>query len=140
MKNHLKKIAVALVMLAAFVSMPLQAASDLELSKSEIPTITKDNLIGGWEYTAADAPEGYGSGLLMIVKSGDIYRVQVQLAHGAMNGTDVVVKGNNISFNLMVEGESVSVALSAKGSVLTGTSTSSSGVYNIKGVKSISPQ
>jgi len=106
---------------------------------NHIAIVAKDDLIGGWEYTVADAPEGYESGLLMIVKVGDTYKVQVQLAGGAMNGTDIVVKGNDISFKLMVEGESVTVSLSAKGSKISGTSKSSSGVYTIKGVKSISP-
>ena len=124
----------------AFVAMPLHAANNVQISNSETISISKDNLVGGWEYTADGAPEGYASGLLMIVKAGDMYKVQVQLAGGAMNGTDIVVKGNDISFKLLIEGESVSVALSAKGSKISGTSTSSSGSYNIQGVKSISPQ
>ena len=106
---------------------------------NDIAIVAKDDLIGGWEYTVEDAPEGYESGLLMIVKAGGTYKVQVQLAGGALNGTDIVVKGNDISFKLMVEGESVTVSLSAKGSKISGTSNSSSGAYTIKGVKSISP-
>ena len=140
MKNSIKKISAAMLIAVAFIAMPLHGANNVQISNSETIDILKDNLVGGWEYTAEGAPEGYESGLLMIVKAGDIYKVQVQLVGGAMNGTEIVVKGNDISFKLMVEGESVSVSLSAKGSQISGTSTSSSGTYNIKGVKSISPQ
>ena len=138
MKNSTKKLAGFLLMAFAFMVAPQEIVANSVTS--DISVVTKDNLVGGWEYTAAGAPEGYDAGLLMIVKAGDSYKVQVQLAGGAMNGTDVVVKGNDITFKLMVEGESVSVSLSAKGSEISGTSTSATGTYNIKGVKSISPQ
>lgn len=138
MKNSTKKITGFLLIAFTLMCAPQEilASSDT----NDIVVVAKDDLIGGWEYTAEGAPEGYDSGLLMIVKAGDAYKVQVQLAGGAMNGTEIVVKGNDITFKLMVEGESVSVSLSAKGSQISGTSTSSSGTYNIKGVKSISPQ
>lgn len=138
MKNSTKKLAGFLLMIGAFLVAPQEIWASS--SSDDIVISTKDHLVGGWEYTAAGAPEGYDSGLLMIVKSGDLYKVQVQLAAGALNGTDIVVKGNDITFKLNVEGESVSVSLSAKGSQISGTSTSASGTYTIKGVKSISPQ
>ena len=137
MKNSTKKLTGFLLLAFALMAAPLTLLASSETNNLMI--IVKDDLVGGWEYTATGAPEGYDSGLLMIVKAGDTYKVQVQLAGGAMNGTDVVVKGNDISFKLMVEGESVSVSLSAKGSKISGKSTSASGSYNIEGVKSISP-
>lgn len=77
----------------------------------------------------------------MIVNQSGVYKVQVQLNGGAVNGVDVVVKGKNITFNLTVEGETVAVALEAKGNKMTGTSTSpSNGVMKITAIKSISPQ
>lgn len=138
MKNSTKKIAGFLLMAFMFMSIPQEILANSDTN--DITIVAKDDLIGGWEYTADGAPEGYESGLLMIVKAGDMYKVQVQLIGGAINGTDIVVKGNQITFKLLVEGESVSVSLSAKGSKISGTSTSSSGSYIIKGVKSISPQ
>lgn len=138
MKNFTRKITGFLLMAFVFFSVPqeLVASSDT----NDIVLLSKDDLIGGWEYSVEGAPEGYESGLLMIVKTDGQYKVQVQTAAATMNGTDVVVKKNTITFNLMVEGESVSVKLTAKGSQLTGSSTSSSGVYSIMGTKSISPQ
>lgn len=138
MKNFTKKTTGFL--LIAFIFLGTTQEAIASSNNNNIVTIVKDNLVGGWEYTVEGAPEGYESGLMMIVKAGDIYKVQVQLSGGAMNGSDVVVKGNDITFKLMVEGESVSVSLSAKGSEISGTSTSSTGTYNIKGVKSISPE
>lgn len=137
MKNSTKKIAGLVLMACVLMVAPhtIWASSNTY----DTAVVVKDDLVGGWEYTAEGAPEGYDSGLLMIVKAGETYKVQVQLAGGAMNGTDVVVKGNDISFKLMVEGESVSVSLSAKGSKISGKSTSASGTYTIEGVKSISP-
>ena len=139
MKNSTKKIAGFLLVAFALVSMPFEAMANSENSATEV--IVKDDLIGGWEYTVAGAPEGYDKGFLMIVKQGDVYKTQVQLSSGAVNGENVVVKGNKITFTINVEGETVSVALEAKGSTLTGTSTSpSNGTMKISGVKSISPQ
>jgi hypothetical protein len=138
MKNSTKRISGFLLM--AFMLLGITPEVIASANNNTYSAIVKDNLVGGWEYTVEGAPEGYESGLIMIVKAGDTYKVQVQLAGGAMNGSDVVAKGNTITFKLMVEGESVSVSLSAKGSKISGTSTSSSGTYNITGVKSISPQ
>lgn len=138
MKNSTKKLAGFLLMITALLIAPQKIQA---YSFDTTPLImAKDNLVGGWEYTAEGAPEGYDSGLLMIVKTGDLYKVQVQLAAGALNATDIVVKGNDITFKLNVEGESVAVSLTAKGNLISGTSTSMSGTYTIKGVKSISPQ
>lgn len=104
-------------------------------------TITvADDLVGGWNYSVEGAPEGYQTGFMIIVKENDQYKVQIQTGGGTMLGENVVVKRNEISFNVMVEGGQVSVVLTAKGSELTGKSTSSEGSYMIKGVKSISQE
>ncbi|HZJ19462.1 MAG TPA: hypothetical protein VFD35_03785, partial [Pricia sp.] len=41
-----------------------------------------DRFVGGWSYTVEGAPEGYKDGLLVIVKEGDSYKVQVQIGGG----------------------------------------------------------
>lgn len=139
MKNQMKKIVGLLVLSFAFINLPINASEKMQLTVTETVIIGED-LIGGWEYTVAGAPEGYDAGLLMIIKVEDNYKVQVQNAGGVMNGTNVFVKGNDITFKLMVEGEEVAVSLSAKGSNMTGTSSSSTGVYNIAATKSLSPE
>lgn len=137
-----KKIAGFLLMAFALLCLPQESLANSENNRiTDELAMAKDDLVGGWEYTVQGAPEGYESGLLMIVKQGDAYKVQVQLAGGAVNGENVVVKGKKINFTLNIEGETVSVALEAKGSQISGTSTSpSNGTMKITGVKSISPQ
>jgi len=139
MKNSTKKIAGFLLMFLAFVCIPSDTLANS--GNKDASVIAKDDLIGGWEYTVAGAPEGYDKGFLMIVKQGDVYKAQVQLSTGAVNGENIVVKGNKITFTVNVEGETVSVELEAKGSTISGTSTSpSNGTMQITGAKSISPQ
>jgi len=77
---------------------------------------------------------------MMIVKVDKVYKVQVQTEAGTFNGSDVVVKGSKLTFNISIEGENVAVSLAVKGSAMTGTSTSSTGVFNITGTKIISPE
>ena len=142
MKNFKQKIVGFGLMLGALVCMPTEVHADINSDLTSEDTImVKDDLIGGWEYTVEGAPEGYDKGLMMIVNQGGTYKVQVQLNGGAINGENVVVKGNKITFNVSVEGDSVAVALEAKGSKITGTSTSAAnGVMKITAIKSISPQ
>jgi len=142
MKNFKQKLVGFALIFSAFMFMPIavSAATNSDSTLNEY-TNAKDDLVGGWEYTVEGAPEGYNKGLMMIVKQGEIFKVQVQLNGGAVNGENIVVKGNAITFNLVVEGESVAVALEAKGSKMTGTSTSSAnGVMQITAIKTISPQ
>lgn len=141
MKNSIKKITGLLLMSFALLSLPLTLSANSENDAAEIVTMVKEALIGGWEYTVEGAPEGYNKGFMMIVNQGGIYKVQVQLNGGAVNGENVVVKGNKVTFTVTVEGEKVSVALEASGSKITGTSVSpSNGTMKINGVKTISPE
>jgi hypothetical protein len=139
MKNLTKKIAGIMLMAFALISVPQEIFANSETN--DVIVIVKEDLLGGWEYSVAGAPEGYNKGFMLIVKHGDAYKVQVQLNGGAVNGENVVVKGSKINFIVTVEGEKVTVALEAKGSKLTGTSVSpSNGTMNITGVKSLSAE
>ena len=142
MKNLKIRLIGFAFILGALMCLPMNAVANNndEVAGNE-KAVSKDNLVGGWEYTVEGAPEGYDKGLMMIVNQSGTYKVQVQLNEGAINGNDVVVKGNKITFNVNVEGDNVAVALEAKGSKMTGTSTSASnGVMKITAIKSISPQ
>lgn len=112
--------------------------SPTETVQSAPTTTTKDNLVGGWSYTVQGAPAGYEKGLLMIVKEGDNYKVQVQIGSGTIQGDNVKVNGNTIDFEVMVEGGMVSVNLTAKGDTISGKSTSPEGSYTITGEKTLS--
>ncbi len=139
MKNSTIKIASFLLMAFALVCAPQEISARAENNDSEVSI--KEDLVGGWEYTVEGAPEGYEKGFMMIVKQGGVYRTQIQLNGAAVNGENVMVKGNKISFTVNVEGETVSVALEAKGSKITGTSTSpSNGTMSITAIKTISAE
>lgn len=137
MQNSTKKLGILLMLVSAFVFMPIHAANELDNAVST-KILVKDHLSGGWTYTAAGAPEGFDTGLMLIVKSGDTYKVQVQTAGSVFNATNVEGKGHKIKFNLSIEGESITVSLTATGDKITGTSTSATGEYSITGVKSLS--
>lgn len=142
MKNTLKiyGLLVVLVLFTGFSGHAnvLSANATLENYAGASPAIVQDNLVGGWSYTVEGAPEGYQKGLLVIVKEGDNYKVQVQIGGGTLLGENVKVNGNTITFDVMVEGGRVSVNLTAKGDTITGKSTSSEGSYSINGEKTLS--
>ncbi len=141
MKNKTKNFFGALILVLAFVCSPIQASYNNETTSNMMIAPIGDALIGGWQYTVEGAPEGYGKGLLMIVNQNGVYKAQVQINNQTVLADNVVVKGNKITFNVLLDDEKVVVALQAKGSKLSGTSTSpSKGVLNITGVKTISPQ
>lgn len=142
MKNFLKIYGWSMVLVLCYgttaFANSLPTMTGLE-TKTETPiAISRDNLVGGWSYTVEGAPEGYEKGLLMIVKEGDGYKVQVQVGGGTLLGENVKVKGNTIDFEVMVEGGRVSVNLTAKGDTISGKSTSSEGSYSISGKKTLS--
>jgi hypothetical protein len=132
----LKQIGIFTILIFLVTAVPAMASNKTALNK-EYATIN-DNLVGGWSYTVEGAPEGYQNGLLIIVKDGENYKVQVQVGGGTLLGENVKVSGNSIDFEVMVEGGRVSVDLTAKGDTISGKSTSSEGSYNIKGEKSLS--
>lgn len=126
------------------MALPLQVAlansTHFSVDKIEIETIVKDKFAGGWAYTVQGAPEGYGEGLLLIVKDGKSYKVQVQIAGSTMKGENVSTKGSTIMFDVMVEGDKVGVSLTVDGSKISGTSNSSQGTFAIEGVKTLSAE
>lgn len=147
MKNQLNPIKgifgifVCMAFSFCFVLHAAVPSKEIVLLKSKNTTIiVGDNLVGGWEYTAQGAPEGYDKGLLLIVGQDGQYQVQVQTGAGTFIGENVTVKKNTINFTLMIEGGQVTVNLTANGSKISGKSSSPEGDYVIEGVKSISPE
>ncbi|WP_089890196.1 hypothetical protein [Kriegella aquimaris] len=140
MKNTVMKSVGLIAMATILLNIPVQANTPNPMGEmsSDVVTVLKDNLSGGWAYSVAEAPEGYEKGFLLIFKEGDSYKVQVQVGNMTMLGENVSVKKNTISFEVQVEGENVSVVLTADGSKISGTSTSSAGVLKINGTKSLS--
>jgi len=139
MKNYTKLI-FKLFIGTLLMALPLQTiiANTAENVTHEIAVSVKDKFSGGWSYSVQGAPEGYGEGLLLIVKDGKSYKVQVQIAGGTMKGENVRTKGSTIMFDVMVEGDTVAVSLTVAGSKISGSSNSSQGTFTITGEKTLS--
>lgn len=134
--NIKSRISLFVAILCLTAVSPVMALS--QPTNDTASSLIGDKFVGGWSYTVEGAPEGYKNGLLVIVKEGDSYKVQVQIGGGTLLGDNVKVKGSTISFDVMVEGGKVAVTLTAKGETIAGKSTSSEGSYAIKGEKTIS--
>lgn len=136
MKQPIKKMQYLLFALLVLTVTSVQANSsifDINFGNgSSIKAIIND-LVGAWEYTVENAPPEYSEGIISISNENDAYAVQVQLSAGMLQGDNVSVDGNKIMFNLLIEGSSVSVVLTAEGDTISGESTSSDGVYSIAG-------
>ncbi len=141
MKNYTKSI-FKLFIGAMLIAIPLQSvtANNNSSINIDIEKIVKDKFSGGWSYTVQGAPEGYQEGLLVIVKAGDSYKVQIQIAGGTLMGENVRTKGHNIMFDVMIEGDKVAVDLAVNGSKLSGKTTSSEGTFTVSGVKTLSAE
>ncbi len=143
MKNYTKlmfKLFIGGLLLALPLQTILAHTEDFSLLDSELETVVKDKFAGGWAYTVQGAPEGYGEGLLLIVKEGKTYKVQVQIGGATMLGQNVSTKGSTIMFDVMVEGDKVAVSLTVDGSKISGTSSSSQGTFTVEGVKTLSAE
>ncbi|MEX0274143.1 MAG: hypothetical protein AB3N16_07195, partial [Flavobacteriaceae bacterium] len=115
----------------------LQGAAVPGDAEMEMHTTLKDHFMGAWEYQAKGAPPEYSSGLLLIVQENDEFIVQVQMAHGVLNATDIKTQGKNLSFKLNIEGQDISVSLTAKGDTMTGESVSPDGTFPISATRTI---
>ncbi len=136
-QSHIKRqISLFVAILCLIAVLPVMAISQNTADTASLPI--GDKFVGGWSYTVEGAPAGYENGLLIIVKEGDSYKVQVQIGSSTLLGDNVKVNGSTINFDVMVEGGKVAVSLTAKGDTITGKSTSSEGSYTIKGEKTLS--
>ena len=108
--------------------------------KSEIKVLAlEDGLIGSWAYTVENTMPEYSKGVIVIAKESGEYSVQVQLVNGSLEGQDITVKGNEIVFNLYIEGQSIKVVLVVDGDKISGESSSMDGVFKIDGTRRLEP-
>lgn len=140
MKKSIKSIFGVLAIFAVFISSPLQANNSVENEECVTVYTIGDKFAGGWEYTVEGAREGFEKGFMLVVNQNGTYKVQLQLGGGTFMGESVVAKGSKLNFSVDVEGEKVAIALVMKGSKFAGTSTSSKGVFNVMGAKTISAE
>ncbi|PKA97203.1 hypothetical protein B0O79_0855 [Flavobacteriaceae bacterium MAR_2009_75] len=141
MKNNSRysKFLGLMILLTSFSALQASEFVSVNLQSFNNPQEIVDNVDGVWKYTVENAPPEYSTGLISIFNENDEYGVEVQLAGGALKGSNVSVEGNKVSFDLSIEGTMVTVKLVADGDTISGSSSSSQGSYSIQGNR-VKPQ
>jgi hypothetical protein len=92
--------------------------------------------VGTWSYESSEAPYGYGSGDIVVSKDGKDYKVELQLGeYYKITASNVAYEDNVLSFNVYVEGESVSVKTTMEKESHEGTASYSEGTIKLNGKK-----
>lgn len=65
--------------------------------------------IGTWNYTVKDTPYGIVNGEMIIMQEGEIYAGQLQSDKGTAALEDISINGKNLTSNLTVDGNKVSL-------------------------------
>jgi len=92
--------------------------------------------VGTWSYEAEYAPYEYSSGDIVVSKEGKEYKVEIKLGeYYKIKASSVEYKDNLLSFNVYVEGESVSVKTTLEKETHKGTASYSEGTLELSGKK-----
>jgi hypothetical protein len=92
--------------------------------------------VGTWSYEAEYAPYEYSSGDIVVSKEKQEYKVELQLGeYYKIKASNVEYKDNVLSFNVYVEGESVSVKTTLEKDSHAGTASYSEGTLEVTGKK-----
>lgn len=76
-------------------------------------------------------------GVLVIAKENREYNIKVQLTQGTLIGREVLVRGNEIVFEVSIEGQTIDVKLVAEGDKISGESSTVDGVFPITGTRQV---
>lgn len=136
MKNNKNKLLLGsclLTMMATTVSVG-NVTTNHEFGALYVSEIIVENEVQGiWQYTVENAPPEYSKGVIIVKKENTDYEVAVQLAGGSLEGSNVLVEGAKLSFEISVEGTVFKVELTVDGDRISGQSSSYEGTYTIKG-------
>ncbi len=133
--NHLFYVGLFLLMTNTSLMASNLKTSANSLFQAELVAVVPNSFIGQWDYTAADAPYEYRSGVLFITKEKEGYGVKVKLGYNTLKATEVVLEKNTMKFSIWVEGEKIEVSLEMKGDELIGEAISSQGPLALKGTR-----
>ncbi len=92
-----------------------------------------DDIVGTWEYTVSDVEPEYAAGEIEIKKEGEDYTAVLKLSSGDIPISEMEVMGDQIKFEVYVDGSDVSVTMNFKGDKLTGQAESYDGSFTIEG-------
>jgi len=93
--------------------------------------------VGTWTYKAPTAPEGYGSGDIVIAKDKEVYTASLKFGDYEVKGTSVKYEKEILSFKVYMEGEYISVKATFTTNGLKGTASYSEGDIPFTGTKKV---
>jgi len=92
--------------------------------------------VGTWKYEADQAPYEYSSGDVVVSKEGKDLKVEIQLGeYYKIKASNVTYEKNVLSFDVYIEGESVSVEATMKKETFEGTASYTDGTIPVTGKK-----
>jgi hypothetical protein len=80
------------------------------------PSADKKNPVGKWKFEAPSAPEGYNSGSISISFAENMYSAMISFtgSDNALPGDKTKFEKDTVSFNVLVDGNLVSISLKAE--------------------------
>lgn len=92
--------------------------------------------VGTWSYEASQAPYEYSSGDIVIAKDGKDLTVQIVLGeYYKVKGSNVKYEKNELSFDIFIEGETISVKSTVEKESMEGTASYTDGTIPITAKK-----
>jgi len=108
----------------------------LAASFTSVNAQKKVDPVGTWTYEANMAPYEYSSGDIVVSKEGKDLKVEIQLGeYYKIKGEKVVYEKNELSFEVYIEGETVSIKATLAKETFEGTASYSDGTIPITGKK-----
>ena len=108
----------------------------LAASFTSVNAQKKVDPVGTWTYEADQAPYEYSSGDIVVSKEGKDLKVEIQLGEYYKIKADKVVYDTNVlSFDVYIEGESVSIIANMEKESFEGKASYSDGTIPLKGKK-----
>lgn len=116
------------VLVVALVSFGLQSFS---------PTLSAVDPVGTWTYKAPTAPEGYGSGDIVIALDKEAYSASLKFGDYIVKGTGVKYLNDVLTFNVYLEGEYITIKATFTADGLKGSASYSEGDILFTGKKKV---
>lgn len=92
--------------------------------------------VGTWSYEASQAPYEYSSGDIVIAKDGKDLTVQIVLGeYYKVKGSNVKYEKNELTFDIFIEGETISVKSTVEKESMEGTASYTDGTIPITAKK-----
>jgi hypothetical protein len=92
---------------------------------------------GTWTYKAPTAPEGYGSGDIVIARDKEVYTASLKFGDYVIKGSGVKFEKDVLTFQVYLEGEYISIKAAFSSAGIKGTANYSMGEIAFTGTKKV---